>query len=80
MNVQEPKIISLPSSSLSSLLAFSLLCVFLMEERIVNSLAKSDLGLRAGISPHKPLERTKESGQLFVARGVSAPPRDLAQA
>ena len=46
MNVQEPKIISLPSSSLTSLLAFSLLFAFLMEERIANSLAKSDLGLR----------------------------------
>ena len=47
MNVQEPKIIPLPSSSPSSLLHFSLLFAFLMEERIANSLALSDLGLRA---------------------------------
>ena len=73
MNVQEPKIISLPSSSLSSLLPFSLLFAFLFEERNCKQSREVGFGaarVRVGASFHKPLERkeTERKNETKKAR------------
>ena len=72
MNVQEPKIISLPSSSLSSLLAFSLLFAFLWR-RELQTVSRSQIwgGTRArGGLPQTPRKKERKRAAVRCEGGL----------